>query len=398
MFEPLPLLPSDPILGLSLAYRQDTNPDKVDLGVGVYKNAQGETPIMAAVAEAEKVRMARETSKAYVSPAGYPGANAAMEGLVYGEEHPALDHARLASVQTPGGCGALRLAAELVIRARPGARVWVSDPTWANHTPLLGSAGLTLKSYPYYDFDRHRLDFDAMLAALAQVPKDDLVLLHASCHNPCGADLSPEHWQQITHLARERGFVPFIDMAYQGFGQGLGEDAYGPRVMAETLPELLVAVSFSKNFGLYRERAGGLTLVAADEERARACQSQLLSLARGLYSMPPSHGSALVDIIWHSPELRRLWQQELVDMRVRIQTLRQALHEGLKAQLPERDFGFIVRERGMFSFLGLTGTQVARLREDFSIYMTGNSRINIAGLSLDRIDYVSDAIRRVINT
>jgi len=397
MFEPLPLLPSDPILGLSLAYRQDTNPDKVDLGVGVYKNAQGETPIMAAVAEAEKERMARETSKAYVSPAGYPGANAAMEALVYGGEHPALSHKRVASVQTPGGCGALRLAAELIMRARPGARVWVSDPTWANHTPLLGSAGLTLKSYPYYDFDRHQLDFEAMLATLSQVPKGDLVLLHASCHNPCGADLTPEQWRQLTDLARQREWVPFIDMAYQGFGEGLAEDAYGPRLMAESLPELLVAVSFSKNFGLYRERAGGLTLVAANQERAQACHSQLLSLARGLYSMPPSHGSALVDIIWHSSELHRLWQQELVDMRVRIQTLRQALHEGLKARLPERDFGFIVRERGMFSFLGLTEAQVARLREEFSIYMTSNSRINVAGLSLSRVDYVSDSIAKVVN-
>ena len=397
MFESLSLLPSDPILGLSLAYQEDTNPDKVDLGVGVYKDARGETPIMAAVTEAEKVRLARETSKAYVNPAGYPGANAAMEALVYGEEHSALSQKRVASVQTPGGCGALRLAAELIVRARPGARVWVSDPTWANHTPLLGSAGLTLKSYPYYDFDRHCLDFDAMLAALTQMPRDDLVLLHASCHNPCGADLSPEQWQQIAELAQERGFVPFIDMAYQGFGRGLAEDAYGPRLMAEALPELLVAVSFSKNFGIYRERAGGLTLVAAHQERARACQSQLLSLARGLYSMPPSHGSALVDIIWHSPELRRLWQQELIEMRVRIQTLRQALHEGLKARLPERDFGFIVREWGMFSFLGLSEAQVARLREEFSIYMTGNSRINIAGLSLDRVDYVSEAIARVIN-
>ncbi|WP_341939410.1 amino acid aminotransferase [Marinimicrobium sp. C2-29] len=396
MFDTLPTLPNDPILGLSVAFREDPNPEKVDLGVGVYRNAAGETPIMAAVKAAEQRRFENETTKAYLHPAGYPGANEAVEDLVYGTEHPAREQQRVATLQTPGGCGALRVAAELIQRAKPGARIWVSTPTWANHVPLLGDAGMELKEYPYYDFERHTLDFDAMLAALGKVPAGDLVLLHASCHNPCGADLSDAQWQQVTELAKARGFVPFIDMAYQGFGAGLDEDAYGPRIMAEQLTEVLVAVSFSKNFGLYRERAGALTVVSADSSRADACRSQLLSVARGLYSMPPSHGAAIVDQIWHDRGLRQSWNEELAEMRGRIQQLRQALVEALAKAIPGRDFGFIARERGMFSFLGLTEAQVARLREDFSIYMTDNSRINVAGLNLDKVDYVSRAIASVL--
>jgi aspartate aminotransferase len=396
MFESLPKLPNDPILGLSIAFRDDPNPEKVDLGVGVYRDASGNTPVMAAVHEAEAQLLKAEISKAYTAPAGYPGANDAVRELAFGPEHPALAAGRVATVQTPGGCGALRLAAELIQRARKGARVWVSTPTWANHVPLLGSAGLELKEYPYYDFERHALDFDGMMAALAEVPAGDLVLLHAACHNPCGADLTEAQWRQVTELARERGFVPFMDMAYQGFGEGLDADAFGPRWMAEQLPEVLVAVSFSKNFGLYRERAGALAVVGADSARAEAVQSQLLSVARGLYSMPPAHGSALVAGIWASDELRQRWQSELNEMRGRIQTLREALVGSLAEAVPGQDFGFIARERGMFSFLGLTEAQVGQLKDRYSIYMTDNSRINVAGLNLDKVDYVSRAIAEVL--
>lgn len=395
MFETLPLLPSDPILGLSLAFQGDPSPDKVDLGVGVYKDDTGATPIMAAVAAAERERMLRETTKSYAAPGGYPGANEAVEKLVFGAEHPVLGQNRLCTIQTPGGCGALRVAAELIGRARPEATVWVSTPTWANHVPLLGGAGLQLREYPYYDYQRHSLDFDAMFEALNKVPAGDLVLLHASCHNPCGADLSPQQWRQVTELAQRRGFIPFIDMAYQGFGAGVEEDAFGPRLMAESLPELLLATSFSKNFGLYRERAGALTVMGATQAQAAAARSQLLSITRGLYSMPPAHGSALVDIILHSDPLTEQWRVELARMRCRIQSLRGGLVEALGRALPERDFNFINRERGMFSFLGLTESQVAGLRQQFSIYMTANSRINVAGLSLDRLDYVAAAIAQV---
>ncbi len=396
MFANLPLLPADPILGLSVAYQQDPNPAKVDLGVGVYKDDAGLTPIMAAVSAAERLRLERENTKAYTNPAGNLSANEAVSQLVFGQQHPVIDQGRLRTIQTPGGCGALRVAAELIQRARPGARIWVSTPTWANHIPLLGSAGLQLREYPYYDYARHTIDFEATLASLNQAPAGDLVLLHACCHNPSGADLSREQWGQIADLALERGFVPFIDMAYQGFGEGLEEDSYGPRLLAASLPEVLVASSFSKNFGLYRERAGALSIVFTDKAQADAGMSQLLSVTRGLYSMPPAHGSAIIDIILHSTELTQQWSSELTQMRERIAGLRSRLVSSLNALQSARDFSFIARERGMFSFLGLSKDQVHTLKQDFSIYMTDNSRINVAGLSEARMEYVSKAIVSVL--
>ena len=273
MFIELPLLPADPILGLSAAYAADPAPHKIDLGVGVYKTETGETPILRCVHQAEIIRHTRETSKAYTAPAGYPGANEAVQQLVFGKSHPALTDGRVATIQTPGGCGALRVAAELIQRATPGARVWVSTPTWANHIPLLGNAGLQLVEYPYYDFAEHRLDFDRMMATLADAEAGDLVLLHACCHNPSGADLNRDQWQAIAELAEQRGFTPFIDMAYQGFGEGVDEDAYGIRLLAERVPELIVATSFSKNFGLYRERAGSLSIVGKTQASQQAITS-----------------------------------------------------------------------------------------------------------------------------
>lgn len=396
MFANLPLLPADPILGLSIAYQQDTNPAKVDLGVGVYKDDAGLTPIMAAVSIAERLRLERETSKAYTNPAGNLSANEAVTHLILGQQNPVIEQGRVRTIQTPGGCGALRVAAELIQRAKPGACIWVSTPTWANHIPLLGSAGLQLREYPYYDYTSHSIDFEAMLACLRQVPAGDLVLLHACCHNPSGADLSREQWGQIADLALERGFVPFIDMAYQGFGEGLEEDSYGPRLLAASLPEVVIASSYSKNFGLYRERAGSLTLVFADKAQADAGMSQLLSVTRALYSMPPAHGSAIIDIILHSEELTGMWRDELTQMRERIANLRTQLVSSLNQLQSVRDFCFIACERGMFSFLGLSKEQVQVLRREFSIYMTDNSRINVAGLSEVRMEYVSRAIVSVL--
>lgn len=396
MFESLKLLPSDPILGLSMAFAKDTSAAKVDLGVGVYKNDAGQTPIMAAVMEAEKLRIARESTKAYTPPAGYPGANEAVTRLVYGEGHKVIASNRVRTIQTPGGCGALRVAAELIQRAKPGASLWVSTPTWANHVPLLGSAGLGLREYPYYDYEKHSINFTAMLSTIQQIPRGDLVLLHACCHNPSGADLSSEQWNQLAAVFLERGLIPFIDMAYQGFGEGLLEDTYGLRLMANLLPEVIVATSFSKNFGLYRERAGSLSIVFADEVQANAGQSQLLSVTRGLYSMPPAHGAALIDIILHSDELTRLWQTELTVMRERISGLRVQLVNALNGLQQQRDFSFIAQERGMFSFLGLHVDQVQRLRSEFSIYMTDTSRISVAGLTAEKMDYVAKAIVSVL--
>jgi aspartate aminotransferase len=396
MFESLKLLPADPILGLSMAFAKDTNPAKVDLGVGVYKNDLGQTPIMAAVHEAEKLRIARETSKAYTAPAGYPGANEAVTRLVYGSDHNAVAANRVRTIQTPGGCGALRVAAELIQRARPGASLWVSTPTWANHVPLLGSAGLALREYPYYDYASHTIDFVAMMETIQQIPRGDLVLLHACCHNPSGADLSTAQWDQLADVFEARGLIPFIDMAYQGFGEGIEEDAYGLRLMADRLPEVIIATSFSKNFGLYRERAGSLSVVFADEAQANAGNSQLLSVTRGLYSMPPAHGAALIDIILHSSELTHLWQTELDSMRERIAGLRVHLVQTLNSLQQQRDFGFIAHERGMFSFLGLSVEQVHKLKNDFSIYMTDTSRISVAGLTAEKMDYVGKAIVSVL--
>ncbi len=396
MFEVLPLLPNDPILGLSIAYANDVNADKVDLGVGVYKNDSGQTPIMKAVAEAEKLRIARDITKAYTPPAGVPGANEASTRLVFGAEHPAVAAGRVRTVQAPGGCGALRVAAELIQRAKPGATLWVSTPTWANHMPLLGSAGLKLREYPYYDYASHNINFAAMLATFNEIPRGDLVLLHACCHNPSGADLTNAQWDQVADVLVERGIIPFVDMAYQGFGEGLEEDAYGLRMLANRVPEMIVANSFSKNFGLYRERAASLSLVFADTRQADAGFSQVLNVARAIYSMPPAHGSTIVDIILHSDELTRLWQSELTQMRERIAGLRVHLVQSLSSLQQTRDFSFIAKERGMFSFLGLTVEQVRKLKSDYSIYMTDTSRISVAGLTKEKMDYVAKAIVAVL--
>ena len=396
MFETLPLLPNDPILGLSIAYANDTNKNKVDLGVGVYKNDAGQTPIMKAVAEAEKLRIARDITKSYTPPAGVPGANEVSTRLVFGMDHPVVAAGRVRTVQAPGGCGALRLAAELIQRAKPGANLWVSTPTWANHIPLLSSAGLKLREYPYYDYAHHTINFAAMLSTLKEVPRGDLVLLHACCHNPSGADLTREQWDQVGDVLVERGIIPFVDMAYQGFGEGLEEDAYGLRMLANRVPEMVVANSFSKNFGLYRERAASLSMVFADTAQADAGFSQLLNVARGIYSMPPAHGSTIVDIILHSDELTALWQGELTQMRQRIAGLRAQLVESLNALQHARDFSFIARERGMFSFLGLSVEQVRKLKSDYSIYMTDTSRISVAGLTIEKMDYVAKAIVAVL--
>lgn len=396
MFDTLTLLPADPILGLSQAYAADQNPNKVDLGVGVYKNDVGQTPIMAAVSQAQLRRIQTETTKSYTPPAGIPGANQAVLSLVYGEQHSALINNRVRVVQTPGGCGSLRVAAELIQRAKPNATLWVSNPTWANHIPLLSSAGLQIREYPYYDYTSHSIDFAGMLDTLNTIPAGDLVLLHACCHNPSGADLTQSQWQQVAEVLLARGVIPFIDMAYQGFGDSLDADAYGIRLMAERLPEVVVATSFSKNFGLYRERAGSLSLVYRNATEADAGFSQMLSVARSIYSMPPAHGAALVDIIVHDEQLTRMWEDELTQMRERIAHLRVALVAELNRLQDQRDFSFIAQERGMFSFLGLSKEQVAILKKDFSIYMTDNSRISVAGLSIEKMEYVARAIVSVL--
>ncbi|TAL06341.1 MAG: aspartate/tyrosine/aromatic aminotransferase, partial [Porticoccaceae bacterium] len=313
-----------------------------------------------------------------------------------GARHPVLADARVATVLTPGGCGALRVGAELLKRAAPETTIWVSDPTWANHIPLLGNAGLRIREYPYYDRERSALRFDAMLAALAESGSGDVVLLHGCCHNPCGADLNLEQWRAVAELAEKRGFLPFVDLAYQGLGDGLDVDAQGLRMLAERLPEMLVASSCSKNFGLYRERVGSLSVMGQSAQRAEITVSHVNNIVRGIYSMPPSHGGAIVAEILNDPELDRQWRDELDVMRDRINGLRKLLNNKLRARGVDRDFSFVERERGMFSFLGLSAAQVTRLIDEYSIYMVNSSRINVAGICQANVDYVVEALAKVM--
>ncbi|WP_308367083.1 MULTISPECIES: amino acid aminotransferase [unclassified Microbulbifer] len=396
MFEHMSSLPPDPILGLLASYRADDNPDKIDLGVGVYKDESGHTPVLQAVKEAETRLLQSEETKAYIGPAGTPGFNSAMQELVLGAEHPALLANRVRSAQTPGGCGALRVLAEFTNRAKPGATIWVSDPTWANHVPLLGNAGLKIESYPYYDRATSSLRFDAMVETLKNVGEGDLVLFHACCHNPCGADLNREQWQLLAEMAQKQGFTPFVDMAYQGFGESLGDDAWGLRLMAESVPEMLVAASCSKNFGLYRERVGLAMVIYNDTAAADKGQSQMLNVVRGNYSMPPSHGAAIVESILTDAGLRANWEAELEEMRERINGLRAGLVENLEAAGAAGDFSFIQRQNGMFSFLGITPEQVQRLQREYSIYMVDSSRISIAGLSQSNMEYFCRAVASIL--
>ena len=396
MFNSLIAMPADPILGLLTQYREDTHPQKVDLGVGVYKDPAGNTPILNCVKKAEKFRLETETTKVYIGPTGSPLFNTLMTQLAFGSDHSAIIANRIRTVSTPGGTGALRVAGDFIKRCNPNAVLWVSDPTWANHTGLFEAAGITVKTYPYYDYDSKSLKFDEMLAALSQVSPDDVVLFHACCHNPSGMDLTTEQWDKVVALTKEQGFTPLIDMAYQGFGDGVDIDAYGVRKMAAAVDNMILCSSCSKNFGLYRERIGSCSVVAKDANTANIAQSVLLYVVRCLYSMPPAHGAAIVETILGSAELKQEWLDELKVMRDRINGNRAILVEKLKANGVERDFGFIARQKGMFSFLGVNPEQVARLQKEFSIYMVGSSRISIAGIREDNVDYLAKSIAKVL--
>lgn len=396
MFERLDRLPPDPILGLMAAFRADTDPHKVDLGVGVYRNDQGETPILQAVRTGEQAVLARQTTKSYVAPAGNAGFNQAMEKLVFGAGHPALTGGRVRTIQAPGGCGALRLGAELIKAASPESVVHVSTPTWANHVPLLSGCGLKLERYAYFNTATGGVNFEAMLSALERLPERAVVLLHASCHNPTGADLSQAQWRELLGLFKTRKLLPYIDMAYQGLGTGLEDDAYGIRLFSAELPEVTVAVSCSKNFGLYRERVGVLHIVSETTGAAEAIITQLVRIARSIYSMPPDHGAAIVQEILDNAPLRDLWSEELTTMRKRIQGLRREAVQQLKQACPQRDFGYIETQRGMFSYLGITVDQVRALQARHHVYMTDDSRINIAGLRRDNLEYFAQSVAKVL--
>jgi aspartate aminotransferase len=392
LFQRLDQLSADSILGVMAKYRADPSAMKVDLGVGVYRDLSGNTPVLASVRRAEQEILAVQTTKSYVAAAGREEFNSAVEALVLGVGHAARRNRRARTVQTPGGCGALRVGAELIRVSAPAVTVHVGDPTWGNHTPLLGSSGLKLERYPYYDATAHRLRFVAMLERLERATAGDVVLIHACCHNPTGADLDSAQWQSVVQLLERRRLVPFLDLAYQGFAADLDTDAAGVRLVTERLPEALIAVSFSKNLGLYRERVGALIAIGESESRADAISSHVLQIARSIYSMPPDHGAAIAAHIFATPVLKAQWLEELTAMRTRIAEMRALLAEELRKVTGDASFDFIRTQHGMFSLLGASPEVVERLRAKHHIYMTPDSRMNLAGIMPHNASYVAGSI------
>lgn len=395
MFSVLKPLPTDPILGLMAAYKKDTNPNKIDLGVGVYKDEHGNTPVLNAVKKAEAFRLENETSKSYIGLAGNLDYCQKMEQLLLGE-HQALLANRVRTAQAPGGTGALRVAAEFIKRCNTDATVWVTTPTWANHISLFEAAGLTVKEYPYYDYENKDLLFDEMINTLKQVPKGDVVLLHACCHNPSGMDLNEAQWNTVAELAKEVGFTPLVDIAYQGFGSSLEEDARGLRILADAVEELIICSSCSKNFGLYRERVGLAAIVTQDTATRKIAQGQIQSIARAIYSMPPSYGGALVDLILSDEALNNEWVSEVNEMRDRMKTLRAMLVQNLHDNGSPKDFSFVNDQKGMFSFLCITPEQVREVREKHSVYFVDSSRVNIAGINKNNVETLAKALVSVL--
>ena len=396
MFGNLEVLPPDPILGVTAAFRRDPDPGKVDLGVGVYRDEHGITPVPAAVREAERELIAGQTTKTYVGPAGNLEFNERVVELALGALAAQVKD-RTATIQTVGGCGALRMAAELLHAAAPGAVVHVSDPTWANHEPLLGNSGIALGRYPYYEPASRGVAFERMLQHLDRLPSGDVVLLHACCHNPTGVDLEPGQWEAVADVLERRDLVPFVDLAYQGFGDDLESDVAGLRLLAARLPTLLLAISCSKNFGLYRERVGALVVLAECPATARALATHQARTGRRMYSMPPDHGAAVAARVLGEPRLRESWQQELAAMVARLKSLRALLASRLAARRPDLDFSWLTRQRGMFSLLGLEPEAIAALCEVEHVYMTPDGRINVAGVSDANVERVADSIFRVLD-
>ncbi|MGM8931149.1 amino acid aminotransferase [Salinicola halophyticus] len=396
MFEKIERVPGDAILGLIEAYNQDSNPQKVDLGVGVYRDPDGHTPIMRAVKQAEARLLKSETTKSYIGSHGDPRYGKAILPLVLGAGSPVLAANRASATQSPGGTGALRLAADFIRTQLPGKSVWLSNPTWPNHIGIFEGAEIPIQRYPYVDAD-NRLDFDGMLTALKQIPQGDVVLLHACCHNPSGFDLNQDQWRQVLAVVQERKLLPLVDFAYQGFGDGLDIDAFGARLLAENLDEMLITSSCSKNFGLYRERTGCLIVIAKTAEQMENVRSQMAIVARENYSTPPSHGAAIVIDILESEELTQLWKSELTEMCDRINTLRRDLVDSLKPYGLDQRFAHVAEQRGMFSYTGLSNEQVKRLRDEFSIYMVGSGRANVAGFTSENLPYVAKAIAAVVD-
>ena len=395
-FNDIPRVPGDPILGLIDAYAADPNPNKFDLGVGVYKDALGLTPILRSVKLAEQRLVDQQTTKTYIGGHGEPRFGTLISELVLGKDSLLLASKRVGATQSPGGTGALRLCADFIADCLPGRGIWLSDPTWPIHETIFAKAGLMVSHYPYVGSD-NRLNVEAMLATLNQVPRGDVVLLHACCHNPTGFDLSHDDWRQVLDIVRSRDLLPLIDFAYQGFGDGLEQDAWAVRLFAEALPELLITSSCSKNFGLYRDRVGALIVCAADAEKLTDVRSQLANIARNLWSTPPDHGAAVVATILGDAALKQVWSGEVEAMRSRIAQLRSGLVEALAPHGLAERFAHIGAQRGMFSYTGLSAEQVKHLREKHSVYMVSSGRANVAGIDATRLSLLAQAIADVSN-
>ncbi|CAG20726.1 amino acid aminotransferase [Photobacterium profundum] len=381
MFEKITAAPADPILGLTDEFKNDTRPEKINLGVGIYKDESGNTPVLATVKKAEAILLEKETTKSYLGIPGTAEYGLAVQQLLFGANATIISDKRAQTAQAPGGTGALRVAAEFIKRQLGDVKVWISNPTWANHIGVFAAAGLETASYSYYNAETKDIDFDAALADLANANEGDIVLLHGCCHNPTGIDPVEAQWHQLAALCVEKKLLPMFDFAYQGFAVGVEEDAQGLRIFAEQCSELLVASSFSKNFGLYNERVGAFTLVGKNAEQAATAFSQVKSIARVIYSNPPAHGAAIVTLILNDEALRNEWEQEVADMRNRIQEMRTLFVQTLKDCGVDADFSFIERQNGMFSFSGLNKDQVNRLKEEFGIYIVGSGRISVAGMT-----------------
>lgn len=392
MFENLVAAPQDPILGLIELYRNDPRTNKIDLGIGVYKDENGETPVLNSVKKTEQYLLEHETSKNYLSIEGLPLFTSCTQELLFGAGSSIIAEKRARTAQTPGGSGALRIAADFMAKHLNVKRVWISNPSWPNHHNIFKAAGLETAEYIYYNANEHNLDFDGMLASLAKVQPGEVVVLHGCCHNPTGIDPTLEQWQQLAKLSAEGGWLPLFDFAYQGFANGLEEDAQGLRTFASNHAELLIASSYSKNFGMYNERVGAFTLLAKDSEVAERSFSQIKSVIRANYSNPPAHGAQVVATILSNPTLRTLWEQEVTDMRTRIHRMRQLFVNTLQEKGAKQNYSFISQQNGMFSFSGLSKEQVQRLRDEFAIYAVSSGRINVAGMTLDNMAALCEAI------
>lgn len=396
LFAAVEMAPRDPILGITEAFNADKNPNKVNLGVGVYYDDNGKVPLLQCVRKAEALLAEQATPRTYLPIEGLAAYDRAVQDLVFGADSSVVQEKRAITAQALGGTGALKLGADFLKRFSPNSEVWISDPSWENHRALFESAGFKVNTYPYYDPSTRGVNFDGMRQALQAMPAGAIVLLHACCHNPTGADLSDVQWKEVIEIVTARGLIPFLDMAYQGFGDGIAEDGKVVRQFAETGTPLFVSNSFSKSFSLYGERVGALSIVSTSAEESARVLSQLKRVIRTNYSNPPVHGGQVVATALSSPELRQMWEEELAGMRVRIREMRQALADKLKQKAPGHDFSFVVKQRGMFSYSGLTKDQVTRLREEFSVYAIDTGRICVAALNSRNIDAVTDAIAKVL--